>query len=666
MAKKPASDPLRSLMLEDLARSGLDADTVKKLRLKPLTPAATRAATGGKYTAPAYAIPYFELSGKVNCFSRLRFLEPVYGFAEQKPRRYWQAAGSPVRAYFPPLVDWSAIAADPKILIYLTEGEKKAAAATAAGFPTVGLGGVWSWTSSARSQVLIPDLEAFVWQSRQVVLVFDSDPDPKPEVAAALARLARTLEERGAIVRAITLPAEAGRKVGLDDYLVAHTAEAFAALPQEEIGIASELVKMNAELAYIIDIGCAYAPATRQFYRDRNHLVGMAYADRVYTTFDATGKVRKTNVAAEWLAWPRRRTYTRLTYAPGKPLALGDGSYNLWRGWPAKPRKGDVSLFLELVDHVFSSSPREHRDWFLRWAAYPIQHPGAKLYTAVVICSNLQGVGKTLLGVTLGTVYGAENYSLVTTAQLHGAFNDWQQHKQLIVGEEVTGTDKRTDADTLKHLITGETVHINQKYKPVYTLPNLANFFFTTNHPDAFLLDIDDRRYFIIEIDRPPPPPEFFAAYDAWLKSPEAAPALFHYFLNDVDTRDFNPRGRAPVTTAKQEMIDLSGTECDRVARELRESPDTVLRVGGQVVDRDLFTLTELVAILDIRPPNTPIAFSRALRRAGFRQLPITKIAGVGGRRLWAVRNREHWEKSSHADRVAEYTGKSESKSSKF
>lgn len=79
----------------------------------------------------------------------------------------------------------------------MTEGEFKAAAATLAGFPTIGLGGVWSIGSKKRRQFLIPGLDRFVWKSGKLVIVFDSDAYRREDLVGSLFNVA----ERGSVGR---------------------------------------------------------------------------------------------------------------------------------------------------------------------------------------------------------------------------------------------------------------------------------------------------------------------------------------------------------------------------------------------------------------------------------------------------------------------------------
>ena len=143
-----------------------------------------------------FQIPYFDLKGKTTEFFRFRYLQdrPSTGFAALgdpvgKVRRYGQPSGSGSHVYLPPLLDqsWAEIAADPSVSLVITEGELKAACACSLGVPCIGLGGVYNWRAGKQGQELIPDLEAFRWEDRHLVLCFDSDVSTNHMVRSALA-----------------------------------------------------------------------------------------------------------------------------------------------------------------------------------------------------------------------------------------------------------------------------------------------------------------------------------------------------------------------------------------------------------------------------------------------------------------------------------------------
>src|SRR3954464_8513695 len=89
------------------------------------------------------------------------------------------------------------------------------------------------------------------------------------------------------------------------------------------------------------------------------------------------------------------------------------------------------------------------------------------------------------------------------------------------------------------------------------------NFIFTSNHLDAFFLDDNDRRLILWEINSPALPQEFFADFVDWRDNRGGLEALMYHFLH-LDLTGFNPKAPAPMTNAKEDMIDLTRPDVDR------------------------------------------------------------------------------------------------------
>src|SRR5262249_14129309 len=154
----------------------------------------------------------------------------------------------------------------------------------------------------------------------------------------------------------------------------------------------------------------------------------------------------------DWLKSPSRREFESMVYEPAKPPFFDD-VVNRWRGWGCNRRPGSIHPWATLLNHFFGAGTAE-RKWFEQWCAYPLQNPGMKMATAVIIHGAKQGTGKTTLAETLCRIYGT-NAARITESQLTSDFNDWARDKQFVAADEVTGGDKRAVADRLKLMITG-------------------------------------------------------------------------------------------------------------------------------------------------------------------------------------------------------------------
>lgn len=651
-----------AFMASRLAASGVTTAQGKALGLQAYTTQQSEA-LGLQRVGMGFKIPYYGANGKVLKMYRYRYgqITVVKGFLKgAKLRKYDQPAHTNPEIYLPPVkgMNWQAMQQAKDIQLVITEGEIKAACATVHGQACIGVGGVWSFGCKRLNQELLPELEAFNWDGRMVYICYDSDALTNPDIVKAENRLARLLTDRGAVVHVVRLPPTPGSeaKVGLDDYIVEHGAPAFEKLllETEEWALCSEMHQLNSEVVYIKDPSmiAVYPDGDTPLEKRGQYIMCKCstfktelFSERVMAVVnETTGKVSKISAAAEWLKWIGRSKVHSVSYWPGHGRIV-DHSLNLWTGWGCEPIAGDMRPWHQLMDNHFVED-QEARHWFHQWLAYPLQHPGCRMNVACVVWSAQQGNGKSSVGNTLRRIYG-NNFGVATKAALMGNFNSWTANKQFIMGEEITGGSSREAADILKNMITGEDITVNTKNVPHYTIRNCINYYFTSNHPDAFYLQSEDRRFFIHELTQPKLPPEFWTKYKEWQNG--AGPsALFDYLLR-YDLTGFNPDAEAPHTKARQEMIDTGLSHHAAWCKELKEYPDNILRIGGTaegiVIQRGLYTSRELIDLCT--PPDkgrqiSAKALGAALRAQGFRQVARGQAVATGNgmrQHVWAIRD---------------------------
>jgi len=674
LGKPSAELKAADLGLLKLASSGLDLDDAKKLSMSFLGPISTSKLHPSFKALSALKIDYLGIDGKpisdwhaAPPFYRIRYLEAGTGFdaiSVKKEIRYTQEPNTAPVAYYPGNCDWTKISKNVDVPIIITEGELKAAKACKEGFPTIGLGGVYNWRSAKLGLGWLPSLELIDWKRRNIYICFDSDYQTNPMVCAALKELADELERRGSFAHIVTLPSLDGlEKVGLDDFLVHAGVDAndqFANLLRvaEPLGMAKVLFAFNEKYVYADSPGLIVNQETSQKISPsafKDHLESVANYQERKLKADGSVVFQTVSAGGAWIKWPLRQRVDKITYVPGaERFVHGENRVmlNTWPGWGCEPKAGDVQPFLDLLDHIFKGAESGALQWFLRWCAYPIQYPGTKLFSSAVIHGIRHGTGKSLIGYTLGRIYG-KNFTEISQMDLHNGFNEWAESKQLAMGDDVTGSNKRADADFLKKLITQRELRINAKFIPSYTVPDCLNYFFTANHPDSFFLEDDDRRMFVHEVHVGPLPEQFYMEYDLWLDT-GGAEAIFHYLLN-LDLGDFNPAAPAFKTAAKERMISNVQSDLAGWVRSLQSVPDHVLKVGEIVVNKDLFTSKELLQFYDPsgKTGTTANGLGRELARAGIRQVisgkPV-RLADGSQARYYAVRNADHWLTAGIAD----------------
>jgi len=502
-----------ALMLADLKRSGLTAADASKAGYKALTTKQVADITGNH--AAGYLITYYDVSGKKTDYYRVRYTEEVkgaFGSAKKKPLRYTGPANKVPRFYFPKRVSWKKLSSDVSETLIITEGEKKAEKACKEGLPCFSIPGVWAWRSKKAGLPSIPDFDLIDWKARRVILCFDNDLMTNPQVIAALNALAHELTGRGAVAAIKYLPKKPG-KIGLDDYLVKHKPAAFIRLHEEPFKESSELWALNERLAFVDKLKAIYDFETKVFYKSKPDLL-FSFADKTYMVEKAKGDgFKEKNAAEDWLKWKHKRRYTDIEYAPGEGETVGN-NVNMWLGYGCEPKKGNVKPYRDLLNFLFEGED-DLRQWFEQWLAYPLQHPGTKNLTAVLLHSTAHGIGKSFIGYLMGEIYGA-NFVVIDHEAMNTNYNGYVVNRQFILGEEITGGNSRSAADRLKNMITREKIHVNIKYEPEYDIQDLANYLLTSNHVDALYLEDDDRRAVVHTVNGDVRPFAFYKAIDIW------------------------------------------------------------------------------------------------------------------------------------------------------
>ena len=640
MLKRPPSicvvPDAQAAMLGKLAQSGLTEQDAKALGMVPCVNGTTYELTG--YNATGFKIPYYDVDGKETEFFRFRFL------GEPAPKhKYTQPTGTGIHVYFPDVVvdgkTWADRAKDPKEVFGITEGELKSASACKHGFPTIGLGGVSSVGDKRKHEFLCDDLAQIEWNGRKVYIIFDDDATTKHQVMKAENALAKKLLDKGASPYIVRLPSlNAEGKTGLDDFLM--NAEKggpkrYARLlnTAEEWAASKELRAFNDEVVLVHNPPVIIIRATKQIISPEC-MSKVLFANRIYRKSSPTEadpqRMVDASVPVEWLKWPGRLEAKSIVYLPGVEDDLTEnGDFNMWKGLVTTPVKGSVKPWHKLLDFVFKDNLTAHRHWFEQWCAYMLRHPGVKMYSAPVFWSLEQGVGKTLIGYTLGRIFGdgdnpkkIENYIEIHDQDLENNFNSFAVFKQLVLCDEITGpgtTEKKRLANKAKGLITRKSMLVSEKYVKEYTTPDVANYMFNSNHCDAMFLEKKDRRYFVVEIKGMLEDKKWFKrVYDPWYKSEAGINAFHYYLLHYVDMKGFDPLGHAPMTEAKQEMIEASRSD---ISMWLHSLSDELL--GAKDTVHALMTLDEMLAVaqsMNKLQHTTAKALSIVLKQEGFVQ----------------------------------------------
>lgn len=251
---------------------------------------------------------------------------------------------------------------------------------------------------------------------------------------------------------------------------------------------------------------------------------------------------------------PDRRVILRknLVFEPDR-LEQPPGKINLFRGLPMKPKKGECQRLLELL-FMLCEENREVYDWLLKWVAFPLQHVGAKMRTAVVIHGK-EGAGKNSFWTAIQRIYG-EYSTIITQTDLESSFNAWASRKLFVVGNEVVSRKEMFhQAGVIRNMITEPEWNINDKNISVREEKNYANFVFLSNALQPAAPNEDDRRFLVLWT--PPKKEKSYYTALAHERDNGGTEALYHHLLG-IDLGEFDEYSEPPMTKAKQDLISLS------------------------------------------------------------------------------------------------------------
>jgi hypothetical protein len=199
---------------------------------------------------PGLLIPIYTPDGG-NGLYRYRPDNPRFAQEKHESRqiKYEQPKGLHLRIDCPPTC--RPMLADPKIPLWITEGEKKGDALASQGKCVIDLPGVWGFittNTNGGKTFNETDMGFIAFNGRLVPIVFDSDVMVKPQVRQALDRLTSYIERKGGHVVSVYLPQVDGHKVGVDDYLASgHTIadlEALVEAPRPRPTAAAPMVRL--------------------------------------------------------------------------------------------------------------------------------------------------------------------------------------------------------------------------------------------------------------------------------------------------------------------------------------------------------------------------------------------------------------------------------------
>lgn len=253
-----------------------------------------------------------------------------------------------------------------------------------------------------------------------------------------------------------------------------------------------------------------------------------------------------------------------------------DNVLNTFPGFGAKlvPWSIDKYRLIEpILSHIFvvwANSNVEYYKYVLRWMSYPITH--LTKAGKVLILKGKQGCGKTFIFEFLRDfVYSNNAATIVKSIQdVLCRFNGILTGKLLVMVDESAsvkdGSMTKKEKNDFKALLTGNTIHIENKGKDIIELDNRLTFAIGTNNDNCADLDEGSRREFILDCNpiycgnRP--------YFDSLCKTfnQDTGDAFYTYLrlISEIHGGDYLPHIEAvPSTDIKTNMIEMSKSKAN-------------------------------------------------------------------------------------------------------
>ncbi len=277
-----------------------------------------------------------------------------------------------------------------------------------------------------------------------------------------------------------------------------------------------------------------------------------------------------------WLAHQDRRlVYPEdLVFEPGEAPA---GKVNMWRGFEVAPllcEASEVAPMLRLLRHLCSTSGPTGDDcmaveeWLLRWMALPLQRPGAKMQTAIVM-HGPQGTGKNLFFDAWRDLFGQYGVT-VSQTEIEDKFNSWLSCKLAIVGDEVVSRQEMYhNKNRLKLVVTtAQKFPIRAMMQETRWESNHANVVFLSNESQPLAIEDKDRRYLVVYTPTADDT-GLYAEVRAFLAN-DGLRKWMHYLLT-FPLDDFAEHTKPVMTVAKERLIELGLKPAQRFMAEWLE-----------------------------------------------------------------------------------------------
>lgn len=204
-------------------------------------------------------------------------------------------------------------------------------------------------------------------------------------------------------------------------------------------------------------------------------------------------------------AWLRDPDHARFTGVVVEPVDYDGPAYNVWRGFQVSPKDGDATIFETYVRDVLCGGDEGLAQWVTMFLADIMQHPTEPSPSTAIAMRGPQGAGKSFLQERILTpILGQRYVQKVDEAErMFSRFNRSLFGSTVIACEESIFHGSAQMASKLKSFISSPSWMYEEKHKATMQAKNVSRIIATTNNEQAVHIDLDDRRWTVIEVAQP-------------------------------------------------------------------------------------------------------------------------------------------------------------------
>lgn len=200
-----------------------------------------------------------------------------------------------------------------------------------------------------------------------------------------------------------------------------------------------------------------------------------------------------------WTKDETRRTYKKLDFTP---LSTNPKIFNTFTGFKYNNDNNinmdKINPFLDLISELLNNEEVSIKA-FLDWCGWIRQRPNVKTNKAIVLYSEVQGVGKNTIIQLLTNVFNGYTSKVERIEEITDKFNYHLSSKLFIYGDEIQAKAREV-REELKNMITRDEMKVEMKGFNSYIMKDYSNYIFTTNNRDAFFIEETDRRFYMFDL----------------------------------------------------------------------------------------------------------------------------------------------------------------------